>query len=68
MECCTPESDMSIIAQCMSRICKNYFIEPVKYNYSTFVNKIVYETPILSTAAKDVTDSLKDIYNLTDQE
>lgn len=39
MECCTPESDMSIIAQCMSRICKNYFIEPVKYNYSTFVNK-----------------------------
>ena len=39
MECCTPESDMSIIAQCTSRICKNYFIEQVKYNYSTFVKK-----------------------------
>ena len=37
------------------------------YRNSKLVNTIVYETPILSSAAKDVTTSLKDIYNLTDQ-
>lgn len=37
------------------------------YQDSKLVNQIVYETPILSSAANDVTTSLKDIYNLTDQ-
>ena len=37
------------------------------YRNSEMVNKIVYETPVLSTAAKDVTDTFKDIYELTDE-
>ena len=37
------------------------------YQDSKLVNQIVYETPILSSAANDGTTSLKDIYNLTDQ-
>ena len=37
------------------------------YRNSKMVNKIVYETPILSTAAKDVTSTFKDIYELTDE-
>ena len=37
------------------------------YRNSEMVNKIVYETPVLSTAAKDVTNTFKDIYELTDE-
>jgi len=37
------------------------------YRNSTVVNTIVYKTPILSNAAKDVTSSFKDVVDLTDQ-
>ena len=37
------------------------------YRNSEMVNKIVYETPVLSTAAKDVTNTFKDMYDLTDE-
>lgn len=37
------------------------------FRNSTLVNTIVYKTPVLSSSAKDVTTSMKDIYNLTDK-
>lgn len=37
------------------------------FRNSEVVNKMVYETPILSSAAKDVTNSLSEIYDLADQ-
>lgn len=37
------------------------------FRNSDIVNKMVYETPILSLAAKDVTNSLSEVYDLADQ-
>lgn len=37
------------------------------FRNSDIVNKMVYETPILSSAAKDVTNSLSEVYDLADQ-
>ena len=37
------------------------------FRKSELVNTIVYKTPFLSEAAKDVTASIKDVYELTDK-